>query len=346
MIRKTSFPTFSAALIAAGALTVAPAAAQKAAAFYKGRTVTIVVPVSAGGVYGTFATILERHFRNHVPGRANVIVQYMPGAGGMKALNYAYNAGPRDGTLAVTPTTGVVTTPVLRPGSVKYDPGKFEYLGGWGESVNTLTVMTTSKVKTLQDAMKIEIPLGSVGRGTSSYQIPALLNELLGTKFKIITGYRGGTPIRLAMEKGEVDGWSGLWLGWKSAKPEWVREGKLRHLLQMASKRQKDLADVPLLTEFARTDEQRRIFTFLSNTGLTGNTFVAPPGVPEERLAALAEAYMTTLKDPAFVADAEKRHYTIEPLTRAEVTKAVRDILATPKAIVDRARAAMGLSGS
>lgn len=343
---RLAAPKVAASLAAAIALAVAlPAGgAEDAAAFYKGRTVTILVPVSAGGVYGTFAAILEKHIGRHLPAGAKPVLQFMTGAGGMKALNYAYNAGPKDGSLLVTPTTGIVTTPVLRPGTVKYDPAKWNYLGGWGEAVNTLTVMKTSKVKTLQDAMVVQIPLGTVGKGTSSYQIPAMLNELLGTKFKLITGYRGGSPIRLAMEKGEVDGWSGLWLGWKARKPEWIREGKLRHLLQMASKRHRDLPDVPLLTEFAKTEEQRQIFTFLSNTGLTGRTFVAAPGVPAARLELMEKAYMATLKDPKFVADAEKRRYTIDPLTAVEVRRAVDAILSTPPAIIEKARRAMGLT--
>jgi tripartite-type tricarboxylate transporter receptor subunit TctC len=267
----------------------------------------------------------------------------MEGAGGIKALNYTYNVAPQDGTVVVTPTTGIVATAVLEPVQVKYDIMKFNYLGGWGEAATVLTVINTAPVKTLEEALKTEVVLGAIGKGTSSYQVPALLNDLLGTKFKIITGYQGGSPIRLAMERGEVHGWAGLWLGWRAIAQDWIRDKKLVHLFQMASKRQKDLADVPLLTEFARNDEQRTIFGLVSNMGLTGQMLVAPPNVPPARLAALEKAYLATLDDPAFRKEAEDRNYPIDPLTAAEVRAAVEQIAATPPQILAKAKKAMGM---
>ena len=319
------------------------ARADAVADFYKGRTVTVVVTVSAGGVYGIFAQILEKHLAKHIPGNPTVILNYMEGAGGVRALNYIYNAAPKDGAVFVTPTTGNVLTAVMEPNTVKYDPLKFAYLGAWGEAVNVLSVINTAPVKSLQDALKTEVIMGSVGRNTSSYQFPALLNETLGAKFKIITGYGGGAQIRLAMERGEVHGWGGLWLGWFAAAPDWIRDNRLVHLVQMASKPPRELGAVPRLIDLARTDEQRAIFAFLTATGLTGNTFMAPPGVPPDRVAAMEKAYRATLDDPAFRADAAARNYTIDPLTGAEVRAAVERIVATPKDIIEKTKKAMGM---
>lgn len=331
--------------LAAAALTVAaaPSRADSVADFYRGKTVTIVVPVSAGGVYGTMAQILERHIARYIPGNPSVIVQYMEGAGGIKGLNHVYNVAPQDGTQFITPTTGIVATAVLEPAKVRYDVVKFNYLGGWGEAVAVMTVMNTAPVKTLQEVLTTEVVLGAIGKGTSSYQIPAMLNDMLDTKFKIITGYQGGSPIRLAMEKGEVHGWCGVWLGWRAIAQDWIRDKKIVHLFQAASKRQSDLADVPLLTELAQTDEQRAVFEFMSSLGLTGQTMVAPPNVPADRLAAMEKAYMATLNDPGFRKDAESRNYPIDPLTAAEVRTAVQRIAATPPAVIDRAKKAMGM---
>lgn len=330
----------SAALLAG---YTADARANSADDFYRGKNVTIVVPVSAGGVYGTFSRILAKHMAKYMPGGANIVIEHKTGAGGIIGINYVYNVARKDGTVLLTPNTGIVSTAVLRPDRVKYDPGKFNYLGAWGEAAQSLTVLKSAPAKTLQEAKSKVDVLGTIGKGTTTYQVPFMLNNLLGTKFKLVTGYRGGSPIRLAMEKGEVDGWAGLYLGWKLRKPGWIKEGKVVHLLQVASKRLPDMSNVPTLIESAENDEQRQMFTFLTNFGITGFTFVAPPGVPEDRLAAMADAYAKTLKDPAFIKDAEARRYTIDPLSRQQVTKAVNDILSTPKAIKEKAMKAMGM---
>lgn len=331
-----------AAVAAALTFTVSAARADAVADFYRGRTVTILVPAAAGGVYGTFALFLQNHMPRHIPGNPKVVLNIMTGAGGTKAMNYLYAAAPKDGTVVATPLTGVVTTPVLRPKAVRYDPTKLHWLGGWGEAVVVMSLFHTAPVKTFQETLKKEVILGTIGKGTSSYQVPALLNTMLGTKFKLITGYRGGSPIRLAIEKGEIHGWAGLWLGWKARKPEWVRENKLVHLFQIASKRSRDLPNVPLLTEFAQNDEQKKIFTFLSSAGLTARAMVLPPGVPAERVAALEKAYMATLRDPAFVAEAAKRKYTIDPVTSKEVTAAMMRLVSLPPDLLAKTKAAMG----
>jgi tripartite-type tricarboxylate transporter receptor subunit TctC len=342
VFRPSVFALSATAAVAAALLTAAPARADAAADFYKGKTLSVYVGVSPGGLYSTFAQLLGRHMAKHVPGAPTIVVQHMPGAGGTKAAAFVYNAGPKDGSAVITPNAGIDKRVVLKIGAPKYDPSKFHWLGGWGEAVNTLTVRSDAPVKTIEDAKTKVAVLGSLGKSSNTYMLPSLLNNLVGTKFKIVLGYRGGAPIRNAIEQGELHGWAGQWVGWKLGKPDWVRDGKLTHLVQMASKPSPELPGVPLLSSFARNDDERRIFEFVQ-TGISDRAFVAPPGVPKDRLAALQTAYMTTLADPEFVAAAAKSSYTVDPVQGATIQKFVEESMAMSPALVDRMRRAMGL---
>jgi len=333
------------AIAAAGAALGLPASAPKAdsaADFYQGKTVQIYVGVSPGGIYSTSAQLLARHMNRHLAGHPTMVVQHMRGAGGTKALNYVYNVAPHDGSVVMVPNSGIDKRVLLKVGNPKYDPTKFHWLGGWGEPVNTLTVRNDAPAKTFKEALKTQLILGAIGKSSSTYMIPSLLQNVLGAKFKIITGYRGGSPIRLAIESGELHGWAGQWLGWKLAKPDWVRDGKIIHLMQMASKRAPDLPNVPLLSEFARNDEERMMFAFVQ-TNLSDRAFVAPPGVPGDRVAALGKAYQATLRDPAFVAEAAKHQFHIDPIDGAAIQAHVEQMMKMPKATVEKLRRAMGL---
>jgi len=326
----------------AAALPAGAASAQGAAGFYKEKTLTVYVGVSPGGIYSTFAQILSRHMGRHMAGAPSIVIQHMPGAGGTKAVNYVYTVAPKDGTVVLTPNAGIDKRVVLKIGNPKYNPAEFQWLGGWGEAVNTLTLRSDAPAKTMEEAKRTEIILGAIGKSSNTYMIPSLIKEVLGTKFKIITGYRGGAPIRLAIEKGELHGWAGQWLGWKLAKPDWVRDGKLVHLVQMASKRAPDLPDVPLLSEFARNDEERAMFTFVQ-TGISDRAIVAAPGVPRDRAQAVGKAYHATLRDRAFVAEAGKHHYRIDPMPGEKIQKFVEGIMAMPPDRVEKLRKSMGL---
>jgi tripartite-type tricarboxylate transporter receptor subunit TctC len=335
--------TASAALAAAFVVVAAPSAkADDAEKFYSGRTVTVWAPVAPGGIYSNFAQILVRHMERHMPPKTNMIVQHMEGAGGVRGLDYVYNVAPKDGSAFVTPLAGPALRVLLRLGPSKYDPAKMHWLGGWGESLTVLSLLKGSPAATIEEAKQKEVILGSLGRSTATFLVPTLMNNLLGTKFKIITGYTGGAPIRLAMEKGEIHGWSGQWEGWTMGKPEWLREGKLIHLVQVASKRSSELPSVPLLSDLAKDEEQRNIFSVIQS-GLADRAFVAPPGVPKDRLALVAKAYQATLRDPAFVADAKKQQFAIDPIAGEDIQKSVERMMSTPPATVERMRKAMGL---
>jgi tripartite-type tricarboxylate transporter receptor subunit TctC len=224
-----------------------------------------------------------------------------------------------------------------------YDPAKFTWFGGWGEAVNTITLFKdNAPVKNLEEAKKTEVLLGSIGKSSTTYLIPALMKNTLGIKFKIISGYRGGAPIRLAIEKGEVHGWAGQWVGWKLGKPDWVRDGRLVNLVQLASKPAADLPNLPLLSSFARNPEERQIFSAVQS-GIADRAIAAPPGVPADRVAALRKAYEETLRDPEFVKEATARKFEIEPVSGDEIQKFVNELVATPKPVVAKMKKAMGL---
>jgi tripartite-type tricarboxylate transporter receptor subunit TctC len=319
-----------------------PAMADPVADFYRDRTVTVIVPLEAGGVYSNFARVLERHLGRHIPGNPNVVVQHMPGAGGVNATNYAYNVAPKDGTTLITINSGVVAFAVLNKDKVRFDPLKFNWLSAWGETVTVLTVMNTAPAHSIDEAKTKQVVMGGIGRATASYQLPAVLNEYLGTKFKIITGYTGGGPIRIAMEKGEVDGFAGLWEFWKTAQPDWLRDGKLVQLVQLATKKHRELKEVPLLTDLARNEEQKALFTFMSVGGVSARGIQLPPGVPEERVKAMRKAVDDTFADPAFVEEAKKHQFDIEPISAEETYETVRQQVELSPELVDRMRKIMG----
>ena len=342
---KTRLPLIS-ALIFAFVVSLPTGLKVEAATvedFYRGKTISIYVGSSAGGLYSTFAQILSNHLGRKIPGNPNVIVEHMPGAGGIKALNFVYNAAPKDGTVLITPNAGLTRRYKMGLGTPKYDPLKWNWLGGWGESVYVLTVLDTAPVKTLEEAKRKEAVIGAMNKANPTYTIPTLINSIAGTKFKIIPGYRGGAGIRLAMEKGEVDGFCGQLMAWKSSKPDWIREGRLVHLVQLASKPSPELPpDVPQLADFAKNDEQLQMCRIIQS-GLEDRTLVAPPGVPADRVAALEKAYMATLDDPKFREDATKRNYAIDPVTSEEVRTFVKGMVSLSPQFVAKLKVTMGL---
>ncbi|MGE3248013.1 MAG: Bug family tripartite tricarboxylate transporter substrate binding protein [Beijerinckiaceae bacterium] len=338
--------TMAAAAGTAGALlATAPAKADPVADFYKGKTVSIYVGVSPGGIYSTFAQFLSKHMQKHFPGNPEIIVKHMPGAGGQKVMNYVYNVAPKDGTAILTPNSNPVKSYIFGVGKPRYEPLKFQWIGAWSYSTVALTLLKKNApgVNSIADATKTQVILGSIGKTTTSYQVPFMLNNLVGTKFKIIPGYRGGSPIRLAMEKGEVAGWSGQWTGMKLRKPEWVKDNMLATLVQVAPKKNKDLKNVPLLTELAKDDDQKAMFDVLSST-IMDRAVALPPGVPKDRVDALEKAFMATLKDKDFLADVEKRGFEIDPTSAADVTATVKKIMGLSKERLVKLKTAMGFA--
>lgn len=340
MIQRLIGAIGAVAIVAAAGATVAQADAV--ADFYKGRTVTMLVPSGAGGLNALYARTVGDRLGAHIPGKPKVIYQYMPGGGGVKGTNYFYNVAPKDGSYICQPLNPLALAQLLRPKGIKYDAAKFHYIGNTSMQNGSFAVWHTVPVKTLMDARKTEVIFAGTGKGSESYYDPAIVNNLFGTRFKTVMGFKGGGALDLSLERGETFGRAGPLLSWAVRKPHWLRDGKIRILAQVGIKRMPGFENVPLLSEFAKTDEQRRIIGLISARAAIGRPLVAPPGTPGARVAALRAAFVATMKDPAFQADARKRKLWTEWTTGEEVEKVVATMMATPKALITKTRAVLG----
>jgi tripartite-type tricarboxylate transporter receptor subunit TctC len=329
-----------AAVLAAG--TTAPAVADSVADFYKGRTLTVLVVSGSGGLNALYARTVGDQLGKHVPGNPKVIYQYMPGGGGLKGTNYCYTAAPKDGSVICEPLNPFPLMQMLRPKGVKYDAAKFQYIGNASDQNGSFAVLGTSPVKKLEDARDHETYFCGTGKGSESYYDPTIVNSLFGTKFKLVMGYKGGGALDIALERGECIGRAGPLLSWTVRKADWIKSGKIRIFAQVGLRKFPGFENTPLLTEFARNDEEKQIMELISSRAAVGRPFVAPPGVPKERVEALRKAFVETMKDPAFQADVKERKLLNMWSTGEEVEAIVKKQLATPKALVDKARAVLG----
>lgn len=333
------------ALAAMGAmiLTAAPPAQADAVAdFYKGRQLTILLGTGPGRTYDLYARMLAHHMINHIPGKPTAIVQYMRGAGGLKATNYLYNAAPKDGSMIATLFATLPSLKLFRPAAAKYDPLKFSWLGAFSHTVNVVIVNRDAPATTLTDAKKKQVVIGSIGKGNTTYQFPALINGAFGTKFKIISGYRSGGAIYKAMESGEVNGYAPVWLSVVATKAAALKNGDIRVLVQGGLSKLPELPNVPLLLDLAENDQQRTMIRFLSSGSPLGRAAQGPPGVPKARYDALVSALAATVKDPAYLAEAKKLKLSVAFTSRDDTIAAVRQIMETPPAVVAKLKAVMG----
>jgi tripartite-type tricarboxylate transporter receptor subunit TctC len=334
----------SAILIAAG--FVQPAWAQKSVEdFYRGKNIDLAIGYSPGGGYDLYARMVAQFMGKHIPGNPNVIPRNMPGAGSRTAVAWIANIAPKDGTALATADQSLSIAQAMGDKALtdmKIDTAKLIYIGNPSADNNTTSMWHTSKVKTIQDAMKIEAPMGATGGSTSS-QYPRAMNALIGTKFKIILGYPGGNDINLAMERGEVEGrGSNAWASWKSTRPDWIKDKKISIIVQIGLTKAPDLPDVPLLMDLAKNADDKAVLKLLSAPTTIGRPLFTSPGVPEERVKALRAAFDATMKDPEFLAEAQKRNFDINPVSGEEMQKIVTDIVATPRAIADRLQSIIG----
>ena len=324
------------AAAAFGALTPG---ATTAADFYKDRTVTLHVGSGAGGGYDFFGRVFVKYFGKHIPGNPTVIAVNRPGAGGTKMTNWAANAAPKDGSAIGMPLMPVATVQHLRPKAVRYDAAELNWIGNMERSIAVLFTWHTSKTKTIEDARQRVTLMGGSGKSSPIYQMITLSNRLLGTRFKIVLGYKGGDRA-LAIERGEVEGSFSTLQNFRAMTPHWFEGGKnpLNVLVQNAVVRSPEIPDVPTMLELAKTDEDREVFEYMMLQSLTGRSIFAPPGVPEDRVNILRRAFDKTMTDPGFVAEIEKSNLKLTPSTGEEVEKAVARIVKTPPAVVARIR--------
>jgi tripartite-type tricarboxylate transporter receptor subunit TctC len=326
-------------------LTTAPANAQDAVAdFFRGKQINIVVGSSAGGGYDTYARLISRHLGDHIPGKPEVVVQNMPGAGSAKAVGYISSVAPKDGTVMAAVYPGVVLDPLIGDVQVPYDPNKLVYAGSANSDVYICFVRSDAPAKTFQDALTHEVILGASNAGGTTRDLPAMLNTLLGTKFRIVTGYAGSKEITLAIERNEVNGSCGLgWTGLPTMHPDWFAKKLMTVLVQLSMKGHPDLntIGVPLAVQFAKTDEDRQVMELIESQGVFGRPYVLPPAVPPERVAALRRAFVDTLRDKTLLAEAATMQLDVDPISGDDLQALVTKLYALPPNIVARAKQAL-----
>lgn len=328
---------FSALLLSAVMAICASARAQEGAAITG--SLTIYAAGTAGGGVDLFGRLLGRHIGRHIVGEPNVVVQVMPGAGGIRAANYLVQSAPRDGTAMAIFAGGPILEPLIGDRNPGYDMSQFTWIGAISKDVSLCLVRSESPVKTFADATARQVVVAGTGAGSETDTFPVVLNELLGGKFKVVTGYLGSQQTILAIESGEVDGRCGWSLSsLKSTKPDWLRDKRVNILVQMGLAKSAELPDVPLVMDLARSAEDRQLLTLLLGTTAISRPFVAPPGVPAARATNLRRAFDKTMKDPAFLAEAAAMRADVEPTSGEDVQKIVAQMYATPKPVVERVK--------
>ena len=320
----------------------AASASVSAQDFYAGKTITIITSTGEGGTYDFSARTLARHLDKHLPGKPTIIIQNMPGGGHMLATNHMYNVAPKDGTMIATINQSVPTHQVLDGRGVRYDAAKFNWLGALVDRNQTFAVWHTAGVKTFADLKTKEVIAGATGEGSSGFRYPTAINNIFDTKIKIIKGYKSTDEIRVALQRGEVNAQATSLGSYLTENPEWVTEKKMVFLLQIGSKRDPLIPDAPLWTELAKNAEDRAVLNLIGGAINLGRPFLAPPGLPAERVALLRKAFDATVNDPAFKADADKQRLTVNPLTGDEVAQIVQETVAASPAVIARAKKAMG----
>jgi tripartite-type tricarboxylate transporter receptor subunit TctC len=318
------------------------AQAQSVEQYYKGRQLSVICYSAAGSAYDVYARLLTRHLGNHIPGKPTFIVQYMVGAGGLKATEYLYRIAPKDGSVMGTIGRGLAFEPFLGKNEVKYDPLKFTWLGSMNREATLAMSWHTSKVKTYEDLKTTELLVPGTGAGADSEIIPRAFNNLAGTKFKIIPGYRNTTEAALAMERGELEGlayWS--WSALMPIHPDWVREKKVNLLFHTGTAPIPEIPDVPLIRNLVTDPNGKQALEFLLAREILGRPFLAPPGLPPERAAALRTAFAETLRDPEFRKDAEKAKLDFDLVTAEEVDQVLKTAATAPAEVIDRVKQAL-----
>ncbi len=307
-------------------------------AFFKGKTVTIITSTGAGGTYDTIARAVARHMPRHLAGGPTMIVQNMPGGGHMRATNHMYNVAPKDGTKLATIHNAVPLHQVIDGRGVRFDVAKFNWLGSTGADNSGIIVWHTAQVKTYDDLLKKETILGGTGPGSGIVLFPKVMNAVLGTKFKIVIGYKSSEQINIAMERGEVEARAFGLTSIFAQRAHWVKEKRIRFLAQVGAKRDPRISNVPLLTDLAKTEEQRQILKLVSSPTALGRPYIAPPGLPADRVAAVRDAFDGTFADAKFLAQMAKLKIAINYMTGAELEKLVRATVYTPAEFVEKAK--------
>jgi tripartite-type tricarboxylate transporter receptor subunit TctC len=321
-----------------------PVRADPIADFYTGKRMSFLISAPAGSGYDTYARLLARHITRHIPGNPGYVAQNMPAAGGMVLLNSVYNTGARDGTVIFTLHFNLPLYQALGGCGVRYDAAKLIGLGRLLASDTAIGVSSSAKsgVKTIADAKKTEVTIGSTGATSNATLYPLIMNNMVGTKFKIVEGYEGENAVFLAMERGEIDGFGSYsYLTFKSVRPDYLTKHLFYPLVQFGAEREQAWPDVPTAIDLAGDETDRRAMALASSGPDIGFSYFMPPGVPAERVAALRQAFADMLADPAFREEADHAKLDLRVADAPTVERIVHDVLTAPRAVTERLRALM-----
>ncbi|HWF97193.1 MAG TPA: hypothetical protein VG291_19760 [Xanthobacteraceae bacterium] len=318
------------------------AKAEPVADFYRGRTVTLYIGYSVGGGYDNYARVLARHLGSHIPGSPTILPQNMPGAGSLRALNYLYNAAPRDGSAIATFGRGLAMEPLIGSSPTQFDARKLVWLGSGSDEISLCGTWHTSRIKTWNDMQTIPFTVGGEGSGSDPDIFAAMMKKVFGIKLRIVSGYPGSAELALAVERGEIDGRCGWSLSsLRQMRPAWLATKQFNPIVQLNLEKSPDLPDVPAITEFAQTQAQRQILKLVLSRQSMARPFAAPPGVPADRAEALRQAFERTMADPKFIAEAGAAGLEVNPVSGLEIDRLIGELYQTPPDVVAEAKAAL-----
>jgi tripartite-type tricarboxylate transporter receptor subunit TctC len=321
-------------LTAFAAVLGGPALADPVADFYRGRTIEIDVGTGVGGGYDANARLVARHLERLLPGKPTVIVNNLPGGGGIRAANALFNRSPRDGSVLGTFSNAMITEPLLGGGQALFDPAKFTWIGSASREDGLCLATRSSGVASWSNLLQKEVIVGTAAPGTTTYMYPVMLRNLFGARFKLVSGYPDGGQIALAIERDEVQAICQTYSSLKIGHSSWLPDQIVHPLVVLGFGRIPDLPDVLSVMDLAKTDEQRQVLKVVLAPTLAGRPFVAPPGVPADRVAALRDTFDAMTKDPVFLAEALRLQMDVQPVTGVEIETLVKDIYALPKSVI------------
>ncbi len=337
-------PIFAAAMLALG---TSAASADPIADFYKGKQINWILSAGAGGGYSAYALAFAQHFSAHIPGNPHIVVQNMPGAGGIRAMLFLGSVAPKDGTTIGLVHSSVPFAPLYGIKGANFDSRQMNWIGSINAATGICVSWTASGITTWQDLFDKEFIVGGTGAGSQMETMPAMLNKLFGTRIKVISGYKGGNDVYLAMERGEVHGrCGGLISSIKSTRPNWFPQKKVSVPIQIALERDPEFPDSPALIEFAKDQRTKDILQLILAPMGMDRPILAPPGTPPATVAALRKAFHETMIDPAFIAEADRQHLEIAEVDGDKIAKLLRDSYALSPDVVKAANEAMALTGA
>jgi tripartite-type tricarboxylate transporter receptor subunit TctC len=332
-------------LLAAALLAAAPSPlpAQNAAPFYKDKQIRLIISAGVAGGYMEYARALADFMPRHIAGNPSILVQSMPGAGGLNATNYLYTNAPQDGTYLGMVHSTIPLSPLWGSQGVRFDTMKFNWIGAFDRAPGVCLMWAKSEVKTWKDMLEKVSTVGSSGAGSQMDAYPALLNKLFGTKIKVVQGYKDGTEIYLAMERGEVDGrCGGQMSNIRALRPEWLTEHKIVAPIVIALKRHPDFPDTPTVMEFAKDKATRMTLELMTVSQGLDRPVLLPPNVPPARVKEIRDAFKATVTDPDFIAEIKRRNMGLDPVFGEEMTETLAHAFASPPEAIEAARAALG----